>query len=100
MIPRRGTVLVEPLNPSEQLQPAWGIIIPDVIQRGHKRRYEIGVVAYIGSEVYDLKPGDRIIFPDVVHWNGKKPYHPNLFQQDGKNYISIKAKDIYSVIED
>ncbi|MDE7174867.1 MAG: co-chaperone GroES [Helicobacter sp.] len=75
-------VLVERLE--EDTKTASGIIIPD----NAKEKPLEGIIQAIGSEVKDVKVGDKVVF-------GK--YSGTEVKLEGKEYLILKLEDILGV---
>ncbi len=75
-------VLVERLE--EDTKTASGIIIPD----NAKEKPLEGKILAIGSEVKDVKVGDRVVF-------GK--YSGTEIKLEGKEYLILKLEDVLGV---
>lgn len=77
-------VLIEPLKPAEKTSS--GLIIPDSAQSVPQE----AMVISVGSEVTDVKIGDRVIYSN---------YAGTKLEYDGHSYIVTECMDLVCVVE-
>jgi chaperonin GroES len=85
LIPFKNRVTIYPLSDPET--SAGGIFIPDIA----KTRNDQGIVAAVGDEVKDVKPGDYVIY---------SAYAGTLIIMEGTKYIIMTESDLVARIDE
>jgi chaperonin GroES len=65
---------------------ASGLYLPETV----KEKSKIAVVKAVGSEVKDIKLGDKIVY---------KEYSTTELKLDGEDYIIVKAEDVLATVK-